>query len=288
MQVEILGSGGAATTPRPGCACRACAEARRVGGRHVRTGPSVFVHGPDVIFDTPEEAKHQLERAGVGEITACFYSHWHPDHTLGRRVWETRNGDFRTWPIEAKRPRTTDVYLPQQVAEDHRRWLGGMAHLEFMASRGWIRIHELADGESVLVGDVEVRPFRLAEDYVYAFELTDRAGRRLLVAMDELNGWTPPAALRGVDLAVLPMGICEHHPLTGERAIHAEHPVLRYEATFAETLAMVDALDARRVILHHVEEMDELTYDDLLLVQERERRNGRPLTFAWDGLVEEV
>lgn len=288
MQVEILGSGGAATIPRPGCACRACAEARRSGGRHVRTGPSVFVHGPDIVFDTPEEAKLQLERAGIGAISACFYSHWHPDHTLGRRVWETRNGDFRTWPIEAKRPKTVDVYLPQQVAEDHRQWLGGMAHLEFMASRAWIRVHELADGESVRIGDVDVRPFRLAEDYVYAFELTAPDGRRLLVAMDELHGWTPPAEVRGVDLAVLPMGICEHHPLTGERRIHPDHPVLRYEATFAQTLEMVDALDAGRVVLHHIEEIDELTYDDLLLVQEQERARGRPVTFAWDGLTVDV
>ena len=191
VRVEILGSGGAATIPRPGCRCRVCVEAREKGGRFARTGPSTFVHGPNILFDTPEESKLQLERAGIGEIAACFYSHWHPDHTMGRRVWETRNGDFRTWPREAKRPLVTDVYLPEQVADDFRTWLGGMAHLEFMRDRGWIRIHELRDGETVEIGGVTVRPFRLAEDYVYAFELTE-GGRRLLVAMDELNGWSPP------------------------------------------------------------------------------------------------
>ena len=174
MRVEILGSGGAATIPRPGCRCRVCVEAREKGGRSARTGPSTFVHGPNILFDTPEESKLQLERAGIGEIAACFYSHWHPDHTMGRRVWETRNGDFRTWPREAKRPLVTDVYLPEQVATDFRVWLGGMAHLEFMRDRGWIRIHELHDGETVEIGGVTVRPFRLAEDYVYAFELTRR------------------------------------------------------------------------------------------------------------------
>src|SRR4051812_46398689 len=149
MQVEILGSGGAATIPRPGCTCRVCAEAREKGGRYARTGPSTFVHGPNILFDTPEESKFQLERARIGEIAACFYSHWHPDHTMGRRVWETRNGDFRTWPREVKRPLVTDLYLPQQVAHDFGTWLGGMAHLEFMRDRGWIRIHELRDGETV-------------------------------------------------------------------------------------------------------------------------------------------
>ena len=57
---------------------------------------------------------------------------------------------------------TTDVYLPEQVAADFRAYLGGMAHLEFMEGRGWVRVHELRDGETVLVGGVEVRERRYA------------------------------------------------------------------------------------------------------------------------------
>jgi phosphoribosyl 1,2-cyclic phosphate phosphodiesterase len=288
VRVEILGSGGATTIPRPGCRCRVCEQARAEGVPYARTGPSLFVHGPDVVFDTPEEAKLQLDRAGLDRISACFYSHWHPDHTMGRRVWETRNGDFRTWPVEAKRPLVTDVYLPQQVADDHRHWLGGMAHLEFMRDRGWIRIHELVDGETVTLDGVTIRPFRLAEDYVYAFELTE-GDRRVLIAMDELNGWVPPPEVRGVDLAVLPMGICEHDPFTGERRIHPEHPILRFEATFEETLGVVDALAARRTVLGHVEEIDGLSFDDLRRLEGRLRAEGRPgITFAWDGMTVEV
>ena len=178
MRVEILGSGGAATIPRPGCQCRVCVEAREKGGRFARTGPSTFVHGPNILFDTPEESKFQLERARIGDIAACFYSHWHPDHTMGRRVWETRNGDFRTWPREAKQPLVTDVYLPEQVAKDFRIWLGGMAHLEFMRDRGWIRIHELEDGQTVEIGGVTVRPFRLSR----GLRLRLRAERRRAAA----------------------------------------------------------------------------------------------------------
>jgi phosphoribosyl 1,2-cyclic phosphate phosphodiesterase len=287
VRVEILGSGGAATIPRPACTCRVCAEARQKGPPYVRTGPSTFVHGPNVIFDTPEESKLQLERARIGEVAACFYSHWHPDHTMGRRVWETRNGDFRTWPREAKRPRVTDVYLPEQVAADFRVRLGGMAHLEFMRDRGWITIHELRDGEVVEIEGVTIRPFRLAEDYVYAFELRD-GGTRLLVAMDELKGWTPPEVVRGCDLAVLPMGICEFDVFTGARRIHPEHPVLAYEATFEETLGIVDRLEAREVVLSHVEELDELSYDDLERLGSRLRGEGRPVRFAYDGFTVDV
>ncbi|MBI2846110.1 MAG: hypothetical protein HYX86_06160, partial [Chloroflexi bacterium] len=82
MQIEILGSGGAITTPKPGCFCRVCVPAREKGVPYSRTGPSLFVHGPDVLIDTPEEIKQQLNRSRVKQIRAAFYSHWHPDHTM--------------------------------------------------------------------------------------------------------------------------------------------------------------------------------------------------------------
>ena len=285
MKVEILGSGGATVTSRPGCACRVCVEARERGVPYSRTGPSVFVHGPDVLFDTPEESRLQLDRSRVTEIAACFYSHWHPDHTMGRRVWESVGGhDFRRWPPAPGSRRATDVYLPQQVAADFDVRLGAREHFEFLESRGFVRLRELRDGETVELGGVTIRPFRLHEDYVYAFELSG-GGKRLLLAMDELHDWVPPAQLRGVDLAVLPMGLSEHDPFTGERRIHESHPVLRFEATFEQTLGIVDALGARRVVLGHVEEVDGLGFDDL---KRLEAEIGRNVTFAWDTMLVDV
>ena len=114
-------------------------------------------------------------------------------------------------------------------------------------------------------------------------------GRRLLLAMDELNGWTPPDEIKGCDLAVLPMGICEHHPLTGERSIDVEHPVLQLRGDLRR-----DARDRRPArgraasCSHHIEEMDELTYDDLCARPGAPAQEGRELTFAWDGLIADV
>ncbi|MGA7669432.1 MAG: MBL fold metallo-hydrolase, partial [Nitrolancea sp.] len=213
MQIEILGSGGAITTPRPGCECPVCVEAREKGVPYSRSGPSVFLHGPDILIDTPEEIKDQLNHSRVTNINACFYSHWHPDHVMGRRVFETRNVDWRNWPPLQQR---TDIYLPQQVAIDFRHRLASWDHLAFMEKQGTVRLIELADGEHVTIGDAVVEPFRLAEDYVYAF-LIETSNRRVLLAPDETLGWVPPERVRGLDLAVLPMGVVEFEPCTGER-----------------------------------------------------------------------
>lgn len=281
MQIEFLGSGGATTIPRPGCTCRVCTEARRKGIPYSRSGPSVFVHGPDILIDTPEEIKVQLNRSRVRHIAAGIYSHWHPDHTMGRRVWEELNEDWRGWPPEVQ---STPIYLPHQVAQDFRSRLGNWEHLAYLQHRGFVDLIELTDGDAVTLNGVRIEPFRLAEDYVYAF-LLDDADHRVLIAPDELHGWTPPEALRGVDLAVLPMGVVEIDPLSGERKIAPNHPVLRHEATFAQTLAIVERLQPRRTILTHIEEMDGLTYDDLLSVQKGLQRNGHPVEFAYDTLL---
>ena len=284
MRIEFLGSGGATTTPRPGCQCRVCVEARERGVPYSRTGPAVFVHGPDVLIDTPEEIKDQLNRAGIDRIRAGLYSHWHPDHTMGRRVWETMNFDGRNWPPSGN---TTDIYLPQQVAADFDVWLGLKEHFEFMSKQGYTRVHTIPDGGSIEIEGVRITPFRLAADYVYAF-IFEENGWRVLIAPDELVGWEPPEFTHGVDLAILPMGVVEHHPLSGKRKIPVGHPILKMEATFAQTLEMVRQINAGRTILTHIEEMDDCSHDDLRDVEAALEQAGSPVEFAYDTMTVDV
>lgn len=284
MQIEILGSGGAMTTPRPGCNCRVCVEARKRGIPYSRSGPSFFLHGLDILIDTPEEIKDQLNRARVANVDACFYSHWHPDHVMGRRVFEALNLDWRAWPPD---PQPTDVYLPQQVAIDFRQWLGSWDHLAFLQKQRAVRIIEMGDGDEVQFDDTHIVPFRLAEDYVYAFFVESPKSRVLLVP-DETRGWLPPEWVREVDVAILPMGMLEFDPFSGERVIAAEHPILRHEVTFSHTLAIVDTLGAKRTILSHIEESDQLSYDDLLRLEQHLASQGRQIEFAYDGMLIEV
>jgi phosphoribosyl 1,2-cyclic phosphate phosphodiesterase len=177
--------------------------------------------------------------------------------------------DFRGWPRAQKTTRCTPVYLPQQVARDFERYLGLAAHFEFMRARqGTVEVRELADGEILELGGARITPIRLAQDYVYAF-LFEADGVRALVAMDELHDWVP-SGLGPLDLAYLPLGIHRRDPFSGARLIHEDHPVLRFEATYDDTLTIVRALDARRVVLSHIEEMDGFSHDDLVRLGARD------------------
>lgn len=287
MRLEVLGSGGAVTIPRPGCGCRVCAEARARGVPYARSGPSVFVHGPDVLIDTPEEAKQQLNGSRIGAISAGLYSHWHPDHTAGRRVWESRNFEFRSWP---RRSETTPLYIPERVWADFEQHYGLADQFRFMERQGSVRVVLLGEGESVRLGEVTVTPIPLDAENAHAFLFESGSGR-LLIAMDETHGWSPPALGR-LDLALLPLGVFEHHPFSGERLIPEEFcraPVSK--TRYAETLAQLRSLAPARAVLSHVEEMDRLSHDELvrlgetdgwepafdgMLVEPARARSGRP------------
>lgn len=246
----------------------------------------MFVHGPNVLIDTPAEIAEQLKRSTVTDIAACFYSHWHPDHTMGRGVFSPMNIGYPSWPYRPRR--TTPIYLPRQVAADARIHLSIWDHLKQMEKdEHVVEIHELEDDATVEISGVSIRTLRLHEDFVYAF-LLETEGKRLLVVADELLGWEPPDAVRGVDLAVLPLGVSEFNPLTGRRQIPEGHPVLALEATFEGMLEVVGKLDAGRVVITHIEEPEQLSYDDLAALARKLSADGIDLTFAYDTLLVDV
>ncbi len=287
MIIEFLGTGGATTTPRPGSTTEASRLAREKGtSPWVRSGPGLFLHGPQLVIDTSEDIIHQLNRAKIDYINACFYSHWHPDHTAGKRVFETNIRDYSSKPYKMAPP--TDVYLPQQVAIDARRWLAIWESLEYYTHMGVVQVHELTDGDVVTLDDgtghdVSITPFRLHLDYVYGFEIKT-GGKRIVHAADELFGWDPPEALKNPDIAILPAGLFEFNPATGERIMEPNHPLFKEEASFQQTVEMIEKLGATETWVTHIEEAFDMTPEILALAEKRFAAEGKNIRFAYDGL----
>ncbi len=281
MLIEVLGSGGAMTIPKPLCNCRICQEARDKGIPYSRSGPSVFLYGLDVLIDTPEEIKDQLNKSQTKNINACFYSHWHPDHLMGLRVWNI-NKEWVEWPTEIK---PIKIYLPEQVYYDMRNKLGILEYFRYYEKRNLIELVHLKDGQVVTMKKTIIKPFRLKQDYVYGFLLSASEGKRILIVMDELFGWKPDGNIRNVDLAIIPMGIQEINPITKKRQIHINHPVLKKEATFEQTLEIVKKLNAKRVIMLHISEHDGLSFDDFKILQEDSKIKALNIEFAYDHML---
>lgn len=88
MEINIIGSGGCVSTPRPCCNCRVCREAREKGFPYARTGCSLFIEDANILIDTPEDIAYALNHANIRQVDQVLYSHIDPDHTMGMRVFE--------------------------------------------------------------------------------------------------------------------------------------------------------------------------------------------------------
>ena len=80
----------------------------------------------------------------------------------------------------------------------------------------------------------------------------------------------------------------EFDPFTGERWVAEEHPVLKMEATHDQTMEIVRALDAGRVIMTHLEEPFWMSFDDYERLSEKLRGEGYPIEFAYDTMTVEA
>jgi phosphoribosyl 1,2-cyclic phosphate phosphodiesterase len=191
-------------------------------------------------------------------------------------MWESRNFDFRSFPAQAER---TPIYIPERAWAEFERWYGLADQFRFLERQGTVSLALLGEGESVEIGGTRITPVPLEDETTFAF-LFEGEGRRILVAMDETQGWEPPD-LGPLDLAVLPIGVFELHPVTGERLIPEEFCIPPVKKTrYGQTLEMARALGAARTVMLHVEEMDRLSHDQLVELGELD--GWEP---AYDGLV---
>lgn len=283
MRWEILGSGGAVTTPRPLCDCALC-RAARAGGKDCRLGPAVYLHGAGILFDTPEEIAAELARAGVTRLAACFYSHWHPDHTAGRRIFEA-NMDFSRDAKAMGVLRRTEVYVPDFVRAPMERMMDQWNQLERFCSMGMIGLHTLEPGQSAQVGDARVTPVQLAESYVAGY-IVEEGGKRALVLMDELFGWQPDLQGR-FDLVILPIGYFPRDPETGAQRWDPANPICQSEANFEESCRILAQISHGKAVFMHVEEVDGLDHDTLCRYVALAAQ-GRDWAVAYDGMRVEV
>jgi phosphoribosyl 1,2-cyclic phosphate phosphodiesterase len=96
MRIMLLGTGDAVGTPKIGCTCPACADARN-GGRSRRYRPCyLFSDGTvNVLVDTGPDMRSQLLEHDISQFDAVVLSHHHRDHSAGL-------GDF--WRVKKQMP----------------------------------------------------------------------------------------------------------------------------------------------------------------------------------------
>ncbi|HEV2472042.1 MAG TPA: hypothetical protein VGS41_05210, partial [Chthonomonadales bacterium] len=81
MKITLLGTSAAEGWPGLFCRCRACGEARRLGGKNIRTRASALIDGILKIDFPPDTLYHVIRyNLDLQCLAALVFTHAHDDH----------------------------------------------------------------------------------------------------------------------------------------------------------------------------------------------------------------
>lgn len=275
MQLTYLGTAAAEGIPGAFCSCATCQEARRLGGRNIRTRSQALIDGQLLLDLGPDTYLHTLYgRLDLRKVHTCLITHTHSDHLYAEELYN-RCPDFAH--MEEEFPLT--VYGSAETAAQLQAQLGGV----------------LLDSDRVLTQTVE--PFVTFETHGYTVTplpaqhgtaqplvyIIQKDGKALLYAHDtssfdeETWSWLESSGLH-LDLVSMDCtsGI-----------VHIEyrgHMNFERNAAFVERLRRAGVIDDRtRLIANHFSHNGCISYDDAL----DPAVNGG-LEISYDGMTVEI
>lgn len=218
---------------------RFCSLGSGSGGNATLVEASQGITSTQVLIDcgfSQRELNRRLERAGsaASEIAAIFITHEHGDH-IGCAL-----GFAQRWRI------------PLWMSRGTWRAVGKK---DFDPAL----LHFARDGETLALGDLELRPFAVPHDAEEPLQLRCGDGQRSLGVLTDVGSSAPPllAALQGCDALLLE---CNHdeallrsssYPASLKRRILGSHGHLSNEAA-AEILLHCQHAGLSRVVAAHL------------------------------------
>jgi phosphoribosyl 1,2-cyclic phosphate phosphodiesterase len=280
MRVKILGSSGNACTPWPTCTCSVCTKARLEGGKDVRYGNHLYLPGIGLLTDASEHVFTQLNRFSITDVRRLVISHWHPDHTAGLRIIQALSGTFLNPDAEH-----LDLYLTRAVYKDITKKISPA--LDHYLEHSNTTVHLIEDGVPIVIDDWTMTPITAPQHHEGPHTITsflfEHDTKRFFFAPDETKylDLSRPE-LHDLDLLIKECGYFTHS-IDGERIVPEQFKIdVPEEITFDETIAQLETINAKRVILTEIEESFARTHEDYeALAAEYPQLN---LEFAYDGM----
>ena len=285
MELIILGSGGAQPIPRPCCNCKVCKEARRKGTPFSRLGPALFVKGINALFDTPEEIGVELNNFKIPSVDHVFYTHWHPDHTAGMRVFEQLSIDWLKHSVgKGASTKKIPVYANDIVwgeIDAIKNKFGG--YFNYKDSMGLIERKVLTD-KPVKIGNIKITGiFRSAEmksDNILVYVL-EEGKKKIIYAPCDSKPLPEDERLNNADVLIIWCPFFEG-PLKNKFVIGPKNPLRDELFSMEEIIGIIEKYKPKRTVLTHIEEAWGKSYTDLKKLEEKYKKYG--IEFAFDGM----
>ncbi len=261
MKMIIFGSGGFLPTPLPLCTCRFCKESPEK-----RVGPSIYIPGLELLIDTPEGIYNNITEY-KSPISNVLYSHWHPDHTAGIRLFEFLHYTIRSGK---KRPR---VFMNDLLLKSFQERVPSLIYYK---NKKFIDITKVKESKFIL-NDVKIYFIEMRNDFSVAY-LIETPNKNILICMDHAKDLILENINVKIDLLIMNLGFVDVKKGEHVRSEKTD------ETNFIEdNLRIIQHLKPSKTVLMHIEPLYNLNKRDL---QEIERKYARyNLAFAYDGMV---
>jgi phosphoribosyl 1,2-cyclic phosphate phosphodiesterase len=282
MKITILGSGGCQITPRPCCQCKICKEARKKGVPYERLGPSMFIEDENILFDTPEEISVELNRAKIKKVKHVLFSHWHPDHTAGMRLFEQINLDWFTGKGKEK----IDLYLPERVYDDilSLKSKFGSYIKYWEQKRKLIKIHKLKNNKPTKIGSIKITPIKIDtidKENSFLF-LIEKNKEKVIYSICDFKKYPiKHKKIQNPNLLIIQNGYFEGK-LRNNYVLSKNHELREELYSFQETMDIAKTIKAKKTLFMHIEELWGKSYSDYKKLEKKYKKNN--IKFAFDGM----
>lgn len=252
MRMKVVGTAGAVPFPKPGCYCEKCEHARKEGIPYARICSSLFLF-PNILIDTPEGLFQRLNKFKIRRLKHVFYTHWHPDHTLGHRIFEMW---VRAGHLNGKQRAPIKVYMPRDVLPELTDFLPSFS---FYEKQKYIQLIELDDREPIELEGGTITPVNLKrEDRVRYSYLIEEGERKVMYAPCSVYNAVFDNYWEDLDVLFLETGWHgDTQTLRAEKSI----PMLDDHISLEEDFEVYERLKPKRMILTHIEGCIHQTYD---------------------------
>lgn len=235
MHIKFLGTAAAEGWPGLFCRCAACVDARRLGGKNIRTRAQAVVDGEVLIDFGPDSYLHMLHQGlDLPGISSLLITHSHSDHFYPQDLM------LRFTPYgHGALPRGLPVYGNAKVVDSLKRMLAAEGNPAAASSLlptlvQAFQAFSLASGHSIT-------PLRASHDgredcLIY---LIEKDGKRLLYGHD--SGFYPRETLdflKGKRLDLISFD-CTFGPNEGSGG-HLGLPAVFQQKRILEDLACID------------------------------------------------
>lgn len=256
MRFKILGSGGVQQIPRPCCTCKICTEAKAKGFPYKRLTQSLFLHDINAIFDTPECICEELNIYAIPSVSNIFYTHFHPDHTLGCRVIEALRSEKNLDKI--------NVFMPPEGIRISINTFDSF--IDYYVKQGYCNIIKATE---VIINNIRITPIRLDNQFAYSY-LIEENGKRLFYCPCHAK-YIPYniKELENVDIMLLGLG---HF-----RFINNETTNFKLDI-----IPLIEKYKPKLSVFTHIEETDEKSFDDYKKLEKYYSKYN--ILFAYDGM----